>query len=394
MISTIFRISWLNLKRDRVALALSFVLPIVFFSIFALVFVELDRDRSRTVDAALVLESHGTVANRYRDILMREKGLEVVTVDPSGKPLQRAEAIDLVRRGEVDVAILVPGDFERLADADRTPPQVAIYSDASNVLAEQLAAGLVRAGLLQLGQEALAALAPSLPLGTGPIGLSPGGAPPVEVRVENVLGGEGKSPSVAFFAAGIGVMFLLFSVSGRSAILIEERESGILARLLTSRMSLRQLILGRWLFLLALGTVQVTAMFVWGAAVFGLDLWTPGRLTGFAIMTVAAAAAAAGFGLLLATACRSRAQLNGISSVVVLVMSALGGSMFPRFLMPETLQRVGLLTFNAWALDGYQKVFWYERELVDLWPQVTVLCVLAALFLVIAGGLADRWVRG
>ena len=39
-------------------------------------------------------------------------------------------------------------------------------------------------------------------------------------------------------------------------------------------------------------------------------------------------------------------------------MSALGGSMFPRFLMSATMQKIGLVTFNAWALDGYMKVFW------------------------------------
>ncbi len=32
--------------------------------------------------------------------------------------------------------------------------------------------------------------------------------------------------------------------------------------------------------------------------------------------------------------------------------------MFPRFLMSETMQQFGLVTFNAWALDGYLKVFW------------------------------------
>ena len=54
-------------------------------------------------------------------------------------------------------------------------------------------------------------------------------------------------------------------------------------------------------------------------------------------------------------------------------MSALGGSMFPRFLMSETMQRIGLVTFNAWALDGYLKVFWRDAPIWELWPQVAVL---------------------
>ena len=38
--------------------------------------------------------------------------------------------------------------------------------------------------------------------------------------------------------------------------------------------------------------------------------------------------------------------------------------MFPRFLMSETMQKFGLLTFNGWALDGYLKVFWRDAPLL------------------------------
>ena len=68
---------------------------------------------------------------------------------------------------------------------------------------------------------------------------------------------------------------------------------------------------------------------------------------------------------MLATLSRTRAQLSGLSTIVILTMSALGGSMFPRFLMSETMQKFGLVTFNAWALDGYLKVFWRDGALLD-----------------------------
>ena len=38
MIANIVRTGWMNLRRDRAALMLSFVVPIVFFSIFAGIF--------------------------------------------------------------------------------------------------------------------------------------------------------------------------------------------------------------------------------------------------------------------------------------------------------------------------------------------------------------------
>ena len=65
--------------------------------------------------------------------------------------------------------------------------------------------------------------------------------------------------------------------------------------------------------------------------------------------------------------------------------------MFPRFLMSDTMQRFGLLTFNAWAIDGYTKVFWREAALMELWPQVGVLVALSFVFMATARMLARRW---
>lgn len=384
MIRSILRVSWINLKRDRVALALTFLLPIVFFSVFALVFGGMDRDVARDIRSALVVEEESSAASRMRDVLMSNKGMRVVTADVNGEPLTRAQSLDLIQAGQVDVAMVIPSNFSsRFAIRRDAPAEVLLFTNSANPIAEPVGEMLLQAAAIELGLESYSRLAgqsvPDLRNGL------------IRVRVESALEGEGKRPSIAFFAAGIGIMFLLFAVSGRSAILIEERESGVLTRLLSSQLTLRQLLFGRWLFLALLGFCQVGVMFVWASIAFGLDLWSPRHLAGFVLMTAASAAAAAAFGLLLASVCRSRAQLNGVSSVLILVMSAVGGSMFPRFLMPEQLQRLGLLTFNAWALDGYQKVFWYDVELPELSLEVGVLLAATVVFFAIALGLAKRW---
>jgi ABC-2 type transport system permease protein len=60
-------------------------------------------------------------------------------------------------------------------------------------------------------------------------------------------------------------------------------------------------------------------------------------------------------------------------------------------LMSESLQKIGLLTFNAWAIDGYDKVFWREMPVGSLAPQLAVLALSSVLFLCIARLLAIRW---
>jgi ABC-2 type transport system permease protein len=219
---------------------------------------------------------------------------------------------------------------------------------------------------------------------------SSGSAVGLSIEIVNILQpGEGSRPTISFYAAGIGVMFLLFSCAGAGGTLLEEEESGTLDRLIGSRAGMTGVLLGKWIFLTIMGCLQLTLMFTWGAVMFGLPLAS--HLPGFAVMTIVTAAAAAGFGLVLATLSRSRAQLSGMSTIVILTMSAVGGSMFPRFLMTDTMQRFGLVTFNAWALDGYLKVFWREAPIVALAPQIAVLLTLAAVFFVAARFFARRW---
>ena len=100
---------------------------------------------------------------------------------------------------------------------------------------------------------------------------------------------------------------------------------------------------------------------------------------------------ATAFALALAAAARSRAQLNGLRTIIILIMSTIGGSMIFRFLMPPLMQKFGLLTFNAWAIDGFRKVFWFQDEPWELWPQVSVRVMLIFAFLWLARLLARRW---
>ena len=68
--------------------------------------------------------------------------------------------------------------------------------------------------------------------------------------------------------------------------------------------------------------------------------------------------------------------------------------MFPRFLMSEAMQKVGLLTFNAWALDGYLKVFWRDAPLVAAVAAGAGAVRADAVFLSAARMLARRWEAG
>jgi ABC-2 type transport system permease protein len=218
---------------------------------------------------------------------------------------------------------------------------------------------------------------------------STGAGEPIAVTARSVVGESKNGDLISFYAAAIGVMFLLFTASGAAGALLDEQESGTLDRVLSSRVTMTSLMLGKLLHNSMLAFSQLVLMFLWGWAVFKLDFWS--HIPGFVVMGVSTAVCVGAFGLLLASICQTRAQLGALSTLVILIMSSIGGSMFPRFLMPEAIQKAGLLTINAWAIDGFTKVFWRDEPVSHLWPQITVLLVVAVVLFAIARRVARRW---
>ena len=219
----------------------------------------------------------------------------------------------------------------------------------------------------------------------------PEGGMLVPVHVRDVVGPARNDSMISFYAAAIAVMFLLFTASAAAGSLLDESESGTLDRVLGSRVTMGALLGGKLLFCTGLAFAQLVVLFVWGWLVFGVDLLP--HLGGVAIMGVVTSFAVAAFGLLIAAVCRTRAQLGALSTLLVLVMSSVGGSMFPRYLMPEAMQKAGLFTINAWAIDGFTKVLWRDEPISHLWPQVLFLLAVGAALFAAARRLARRWER-
>ena len=81
---TLLWVGWTNLRRDRVAQMLTFLLPIVFFSIFANVFGGQGDVSTARIRIAVVDEDHSEVSARLIEGLKNEKGLRAqMTADGS-----------------------------------------------------------------------------------------------------------------------------------------------------------------------------------------------------------------------------------------------------------------------------------------------------------------------
>jgi ABC-2 type transport system permease protein len=424
MILAVVRTHFARLKRDRAAFVLAFVVPVVFFSVFASIF---GGARSSTPRIRLIAvdEDGSENSRRFLAALRAEKGLNVL-LSPAPQqghaaaPYDRSGAEQAVRAGTAPLALVIPKGFGQAPisfGAAEGRAKLLLLADSSDPIAPQVVTGLLQKvsmtsmpdtmaemGIEQMdrwGGQLTAEQRSRLEENVKSLrqrserGGTAGGAGsssdsvlvPVEVR--DVLGETKRNPTSAILASGLGVMFLLFSATGAGGALIEEAESGTLDRILSTRVTMTRLLLGKLTYLSLVAVLQLTVMFAWGEMFFGLELHR--HVPGFLVMTVVTALACSSFGLVLAAISRSRMQLVALSNLSILVMSALGGSMVPRYLLSEKVQKLGLITLNAWAIDGFVKVFWREEPLVNLWPQVTVLLAASAVLFVLARRVARRW---
>ena len=178
---------------------------------------------------------------------------------------------------------------------------------------------------------------------------------------------------LAMAVSGMTVMMLMFSLVGYARTLIEERDQGTLNRLFLAPVDQRAVLFAKFLGTFVMGLVLTAVLFAWAALLFGLEIAS--RWDTLVVVSVFTSAAVTGFALLIASAARTDKQADGLSVIVILVMSAIGGSWMPLNMMPEAIQRLARGTLTFWSMDGYLASFWYDRH----WTDAVVLDHLAVL---------------
>ncbi len=354
MIWVILRVMALGVWRDRAGLAMTFALPPLVFIVFASVF-SAGASGKLDIKAGIVDRTASAASRRLSAALNHQLGGRL-TVYPNRAALQ-----DALVNGRVDAGLIVAGDL----GVDPAPVTVLIHPGrraAGEVLTAQVKAVAEHALPDVTMAREIVRLNPVLRLTKRQLDRlsnQAGSAPAAPFVTQQTL--SGGDPIVIYYAGAVSILFLLFTAMQGAMSLIDERRAGLRLRLGLSAGGVAPLLFGRMLWLTALGVAQALVLFIVAAILYHLALaqsflpWT--------VTAIAAAAASGGIALALAAACPTREQAQTLSTFVVLILAAVGGSMAPRFLMPASLQALGWLTPHAWVIDAYQTILW--RRIVD-----------------------------
>jgi len=404
--AAVFRAMLLGLLRDRAALAMSFLLPAVFFLIFAAIFAGATGEQLR-LKVAVADEVGDEISARLVRAIRADPALLSVGEENLSRELVR----DWVRRGTADVGLVIRADAEPLDSLGGFgPAPIIIVSDPVRGVAVPMLKGQV--------QKAYFSAMPDVALGSvmdliedqfielnadqredlesgldelreeAEAGDASGWGFEDLFEDESVAGQSAAKNHVAYYAGAVAILFLMFSAVHGAISLLEERDSGILDRVLAGPGSIKVVVNGKFFFLVVQGFVQVAVIFVIAWLVHGVDL--PSHVLPWTVTTLLAAAAAAAMALVIAAACRTKRQAQTLANVAILVVSALGGSMVPRFFMPQFVQDLGWFTPNTWALEAYTAIFWRDEPLGSLLLPWIMLAAAAILGLWIAQWAARR----
>jgi ABC-2 type transport system permease protein len=366
--------------QDKGDLAFSLLLPII---LFALMYGAFGGDTLFHGTASVVNEDEG---GAYSTILLEQ----LEAIDSLDVELLAAEDADAkLDDSNLLMVIYIPEDFSQNLAAGE-PAQLVFKQRGNGGDEGQIVASIVRGVAEQMNQqfqvynEVNSALAGF-------------GIPQerIDTTVQQYLGEERQSPAVVvneqtvgtttdpvkMFLPGIVTMFVLFALTMSARAIVEERKKGTLERLLTTRLSVGQLFMGKFLSSVSRGFVQTLILLA--LAYIAFQIFTPLTFIQSLVILLIFAAAASALGMVIAAIARTEDGATWIAVFFTMVMVMLGGTFF-EIGEGSVLHTLSQFSINTYANSAFTTVIAEEGSLANLGMELGVLAGVTVVGLILS----------
>lgn len=368
--------------RDRSALVLGFLAPLLIATVMSLAF---RGSESFHTTVGVVNRDHGPLGAAFVAML-RSPGISDVVSPRLG--LDQAQARAQVDSGALGAAYVLPRGFTAAAHGAPVAVHLVVLGSADQAIARQVAQSLAQSFAAQLNADRLSVVTATAS-GAPPSQLPRLVAASARLRLplatsSTNIGGK-QLTAISYYAPSMGIFFVLFGIGFGARSIWAERRARTQDRVLASPAPPSALLAGKAVSTMVFALASLTTMFVVTSTAFGAD-WGP--LPGAAALAVAMSAATAALMALVSTLARTERQADGVAATVTFGLVLLGGNFVFLSAAPALLRTLALVTPNGWAMRGFVDM---QSGLGSGAVVVPVLAILA--FAAVAAGTAGALSR-
>ena len=330
--------------QDKGDLAFSLLLPII---TFALIYGAFGGSGLFHGTAYIVNQDiNGIYGQQLIDAVKKQDNLDL-------QLLSFADAESKLNRSDVNLVFLIPADFSANLDKGQ-PAEITIMQRGNGGQEGQIVASIVSGLVSEINQQFAVVDAVNQALAGKNI-------PPAQITVvaTQFLAQERQSPLVTVkdvsigvqpntvkeFLPGIVTMYVLFAISIAAAAIVDERRKGTLERLITTRLTIGELFLGKFMANVFRGFIQTFILLVLSYAVF--QIFTPLTFVASLFIALLFATACSAIGLLLASLVKTPDSATWIGVFITMGMTMLGGTFF------AIEKGSALYPFSKLSINGY-----------------------------------------
>lgn len=267
----------------------------------------------------------------------------------------------LVADGDLAAAIIVPDGYGRALLKDKTARLIVIADQDTSTWTTIEAELLTLTSRLD-GAVRTATIIEQLDVEGIPFdyafeqSLTAWDEPPIAIEETTSLAVKKTSneSALAHTAPGMMLQFAIAGLLTAAQVIVAERKTRTLQRLLTTATSRVHIVLGHYLAIFSLIFTQFIILILFAQFILKVDYLRLPMAT--LLVAFSAALCISALGLLIGILARTEEQAIMFSLIPMFVFAGLGGVWVPLEVTGPTFQMIGHLTPIAWGMDGFENI--------------------------------------
>jgi ABC-2 type transport system permease protein len=378
----------MQLLRDVKTFMFLLIMPVIFTLLFGYAFGGFgSADSDSRLPLGYLSQDDHWLTDSLHDLLSES---EVVRLDESLFH-SVTDLEKLVSDGDLAAAIILPDGYGRAMLKDKTARLIVIADKNSSAWTTVEAELLTLASRLD-GAVHTATIIEQMDVEGIPFdyafeqSLSAWEKPPIAIEETTslVLEKNGSDSALAHTAPGMMLQFAIAGLLTAAQVIVAERKSRTLQRLLTTATNRVHIVLGHYLAIFTLIFIQFMILMTFAQLILKVDYL---RLPAASLLVAfSAALCISALGLLIGILAKTEEQAVMFSLIPMFVFAGLGGAWVPLEVTGPTFQAIGHLSPIAWGMDGFENIVARGLSFNSVLLPTIALAGYAGLFFILAIG--------